>query len=154
MARLMDDLSARGERALRVSLLAGAAWDAAAALAIFLALPLLSRVLAIPVPEDTLYVRFVGILLFGLALFYAVAGTGPRPHRRLAAAAAAFRIAGGAAVGLQVPIASAPPGFLAFAAADLVFGVWHALALRRLGSGVLPLLLGREAGAPAAESAP
>lgn len=127
----MDSRSPAGERELRASLLAGAAYDAAAALAIFFALPLLSSLLGIPIPPDPLYVRFVGILLLGLALFYATAATGERPDRRLAAAAAIFRLVGGAAVGAQVPLAGAPPGFLAFAAADLAFGAWHAIALRR-----------------------
>jgi hypothetical protein len=141
MPRLMESGSSIAERGLRASLVAGALYDVAAALAIFFALPLLSRFLGIPIPPDPLYVRFVGILLLGLALFYAVAAGGARPDRHLAAAAATFRILGGLAVGLQVPLAGAPAGFLSFAAADVAFGAWHAVALRRLGSNVIPLLL-------------
>ncbi len=138
--RPSDLMTSRNERdasaALRLSLWAGAIFDAAAALAIFFALPLLSRILSIPVPEDLLYVRFVGILLLGLALFYAVGATAPGGDLRLAAAATAFRLAGGAAVGLQVPLAGAPAGFLAFAAADVGFGAWHGLALARARAGI------------------
>jgi len=150
MARAMDDAPAprpdgSGEGALRASLAAGAAYDAAAALAIFVALPLLSRLLSIPIPPDPLYVRLVGVLLFALAIFYAAGALGPRPDRRIAAAAAVVRLAGGVAVGLQVPLAGAPTGFLFFAGADVAFGAWHAAALNRLGSGVARELFAKAA---------
>lgn len=149
----MDRGSPAGERGLRASLLAGAAYDAAAALAIFFALPLLSALLGIPIPPDPLYVRFVGILLLGLALLYAAAATGERTDRRVAAAAALFRLAGGALVGAQVPLAGAPPGFLVFAAADVAFGLWHVIALRR-SSPAAALLPAGPSGAPLRRNSP
>lgn len=132
---------------LRLSMGVGAVYDAALGLAIVLALEPLSRVLPIPFPAEPFYARMQGVLLLGLALFYAFAALDLERNLRIAAGAVAVRSVGGAYLLGYAATGAIAPCFLLFGAADLAFAVWHLAMMRRAGVRFWPLLLRGEAGA-------
>jgi ClpA/ClpB-like protein len=137
------DERASPDRGVRRSMGAGALYDAVLAIAMLTALPLLSRLLAIPMPPDPLFVRFNALLLFGVALFYALGAAAPGAAcLRFAAGTIAFRAGGGLFVAAQVPLAHAPAAFLLVGAGDLAFAAWTWAELRfRVRAQFWPLLL-------------
>ncbi|MBI1851842.1 MAG: hypothetical protein HYR85_16005 [Planctomycetes bacterium] len=129
------------DRGLRLSMRVGAIYDVVLAIVMLTALPLLSRLLAIPMPADPLFVRFNALLLVGVALFYWLGASAPS-CLRFAAGTIAFRAGGGIFVALQVPLAHAPLAFLLVGAADLAFATWTWAELRfRVHVRFWPLLL-------------
>ena len=112
-----------------VSMLAGAAYDAAFGAVILAAPEDLAPVLGLPLPADQFYLRFIGVFLFGLAIVYALPARHPDRYRGVVTAAVVIRLMGclyltGAAV-----LFARPPVFLLLAAADGGFALLHAVGL-------------------------
>ncbi|HET6202633.1 MAG TPA: hypothetical protein VFI25_07500 [Planctomycetota bacterium] len=116
---------------LRLSLLAGAAYDAAVGLWTLLDLQRMGMVLGAGELREPYALRFCGLLLVGLGLFYFVAALELSRSLRSAAAAIAIRSFGGVYVIAHTLAGGVPKVFLAFGCVDLVFGILHYGFLRR-----------------------
>lgn len=106
------------------SMAAGAAYDAAFALAILVFAGAALALLRIPLPEDLLYFRFIGVLLILLAALYVLPAREPRRYQGVVAVAAGGRFLGF----LYLAWAwrrGAPDAFLALACGDLLFAAAH-----------------------------
>ena len=111
------------------SMAAGAAYDAAFALAILFFLHPAGALLRIPVPDDPLYLRFAAVLLLILAALYVLPAREPRRYQGVVAVAASGRFLGFLFLA-WVWKQGAPGTFLGLALGDLAFAVLHALLLR------------------------
>ena len=110
------------------SLAVGATYDLLFALSILAVPGPSSAVLRIPLPEDPVYFRLVGVLLLMMAGFYAAAARDPRAYAPVAAVAAGGRFLGFLAMALAW-ISGAPAAFLLLAYGDLAFAAVHAFLL-------------------------
>lgn len=129
---------------LSTSMAFGSIYDAVLGLSIVFALEPMSRILPIPFPAEPFYARMQGIFLIGLAVFYALPALDLERHLRVVAGAIFLRLLGGAYVIGYAATGEISPFFHAFGAADLAFGLWHWLLLRKeRGAGFLETLLGR-----------
>jgi hypothetical protein len=115
---------------LQGSLVAGAAYDIAFGLGILLMPGRLAGMLGIPMPADELYLRFLAIFLFGLALYYLLAASDPVAYRALAWVAVLVRVMGFVFLAGAVAAFGRPPVFLLLAAGDLAFALAHLAGLR------------------------
>lgn len=130
---------------LATSMAVGSLYDAALGLSIVLALEPLSKVLPIPFPSEPFYARMQGVLLIGLAVFYALPALDLERHLRVVAGAIVLRLLGGAYVIGYALTGEIAPFFYVFGVADLAFGFWHAWLLRKeRGIGFIATLLGRD----------
>ena len=118
-------------RRLRMSMSAGAWYDAIVGASIVVALPQLSNVLSIPLPAEPFYARMQGVLLMGLGLLYALAAVDLERHLRIVAAAIVIRLVGGGYLAASVPLQGIDPFFYAFAGMDLLFALIHLTLLKR-----------------------
>ena len=128
---------------LRLSLLAGGAYDAVAGIGPLLDLDRAADLLGVGEVHDAYALRFCGLLVVCLGLFHLVAALEARRTLRPAAAAILIRFVGGAYVtGYTLFGGGVPKIFLAFGCADLLFGVVHYGFLRRSAQrGLLGALL-------------
>ncbi len=112
-------------RALRVTLLVGAAYDVGYALAIAFAPALASRLLRLPLPGESFYLWVLAILLAMLAAMYLLAWSDPLRYRAIVWIAIVGRFTAGAAF---VAGALARPdlaGLYALAAGDSLIAAAH-----------------------------
>lgn len=114
---------------VRYTMLAGAIYDVAFAIPILLAPEWLSRIIALPMPEQEIYLRFLGIFLLGLTLFYLMPVLHPGRYFGNVAAAAATRALGGLFMAVAVLRYGQPRPFLILAAGDLGWAAIHYLSL-------------------------
>ena len=129
---------------VRCTMLAGAVYDALFAVPILVAPAWLSGLIAVPLPREEIYLRFVGVFLLGLALFYLLPVIHPGRYLGNVAAAAAVRAAGGAFMLVGVLGFAQPRPFLLLAAGDLFFAVLHYMSLVPLSGWKIWRLAGAE----------
>ena len=115
-------------RWVAVSMLVGAVYDAAFALAILLFRRPAVELLGLELPEDPVYLGLNGILLLLLAALYVLAFLDPGRYRGLVAVAAAGRILGFLYLGM-VWLGGGAAAFAGLAVGDLVLGVAHGVLL-------------------------
>ena len=129
--------------ALRLSLLAGAAWDGAGGVWAILDLHGMAKVLRVGEVREPHYLRFCGLLLLAVARFYLVTAAELRRSLRGVGAAIVIRAVGGLYVAGHASVdANVPRIFIAFGIADLAFAAIHyGLLRRKTGRGVWGALL-------------
>jgi hypothetical protein len=86
-----------------------------------------ARLLSLPLPGERFYLHLVAILLSMLAVLYLAAAADPRRYTAVVLVAAAGRCAGAAAFALAAASRPDLAGLWPLAAADLAFGVAHAV---------------------------
>ena len=86
-----------------------------------------ARLLSLPLPGERFYLHLVAILLSMLAVLYLAAAADPRRYTAIVVVAAAGRCAGAAAFALAAAGRTDLGGLWPLAAADLAFGVAHAV---------------------------
>lgn len=96
--------------------------------------------LGIPVGEPVMHLRFAGLLLVLLPVFYIVGARDPRTTVPITGVAIVARLAGVLFMGGHVLWAGAPPAYWLFAGLDATMGVLHAVALARVGFSPLAAL--------------
>jgi hypothetical protein len=126
--------SATRWRGVGASMAAGAIYDLAFAFALFAALRPAAYLLRLPVPDDPVYLRFIGVFLAMLAAMYLLAARHPQRYQGVIVVAAAGR-AGGFAYLAWAWLGGRPTAFLVLAVADLAFGLAHAVLLLRARQG-------------------
>jgi hypothetical protein len=112
---------------LRASLVLGAIWDAVFALLLAFAPEASARVFELPLPplpEGAFYLWILGVILLMLAALYLLAARDTRRYSGIVGVAIGGRILGGLVLSLA---ALRVPGLVPMAAADLAFGIAHAL---------------------------
>jgi hypothetical protein len=114
---------------LRSLMLAGAAYDVVFAIPILAAPAPLASLLGLPMPEQEIYLRFTGVFLLGLALFYLMPVLHPGRYLGNVVAAAFLRSLGGCFLLGAVLLFEQPRPFLILGAADLAFAALHYLSL-------------------------
>ncbi len=129
----MTDARAHGR--LRASLVLGSLYDLVFAGLTLVAPEAGARLLRIPLPEDQLYLRFTGVFLILLALFYLLPAIHPGRYLGNVVVAIAGRAMGGAFLLTAVLLHDRPRAFLLLGAGDLVFAVLHAWLLSRAEGG-------------------
>jgi uncharacterized membrane protein YvlD (DUF360 family) len=113
---------------LRVSLVLGAVWDAVFALLLGFVPEPAAKVFELPLPplpEGAFYLWVLAVLLLMLASLYIVAARDPRRYSGILAVAIGGRLLGGLVILLAA--ARGVPGLYPMAAADLAFGISHAV---------------------------
>jgi heme/copper-type cytochrome/quinol oxidase subunit 1 len=114
-------------RLLRGSLVLGAVYDLAFAAIMVLAPQVASRALRLPLPGERFYLWVMAVMLAMLAALYLKAAQDPRRYSAVVLVAAAGRCAGAAAFAAAALHRPELDGLWVLAAADLVFGVAHAV---------------------------
>lgn len=114
-------------RLLRGSLVLGAVYDLAFAAIMVLAPQVASRALRLPLPGERFYLWVMAVMLVMLAALYIKAAQDPRRYSAVVVVAAAGRCAGAAAFAAAALDRPELDGLWVLAAADLVFGVAHAV---------------------------
>jgi hypothetical protein len=125
----------RAHRRLRTSMAAGALYDLTFAVVNLAAPQVGSWFLEIPLPEQQVYLRFTGVFLFVLALFYMLPVIHPGQYLGNVVAAIVARTAGavfliGAVIWFGEPVA-----FLALGVVDLLFALLHLVFLWQATGG-------------------
>ena len=110
------------------SMVLGAAYDMAFAVAILVLPEASSALLRIPLPADRLYFRFIAVFLLMLAAMYLLPAREPRRYQGVVLVAVAGRFVGFVYLAWAWS-AGAPPGFLGLACGDLAFAALHAVLL-------------------------
>ena len=118
-----------GRIILQLSLVVGAVYDIAFGLGILLAPGTLAGVLGLPMPQDQLYLRFLSVFLFGLALYYLLPAVDPERFRPVVWVAVAVRAMGFLFMAAAWSLFSRPGIFLLLGAADLAFALAHGAGL-------------------------
>jgi len=116
-------------RIVRYSMLAGAAYDLAFAFPILVAPAPLASLLGVPMPDQEIYLRFLGVFLFGVALFYLMPVLHPGRYFGNVVAAAALRAAGGVFMLVAVIAYDQPRPLLLLGALDMAFAGLHYMSL-------------------------
>ena len=114
---------------IRWTMLAGALYDLLFAVPILAAPGAVAPVLRIPMPEQEVYLRFLGVFLAGLAIFYLLPVVRPGRYLGNVAAAAVTRAMGGVYMLAAVLLYGQARAFLLLGAGDLFFAVLHVLTL-------------------------
>ncbi|HEV8630895.1 MAG TPA: hypothetical protein VGV61_11300, partial [Thermoanaerobaculia bacterium] len=117
-------------RLLRWSLVLGALYDLGFAAFMVLAPQVPTRALSLPLPGERFYLSLFAVLLSMLAVLYLVAAEDPRRYSAVVVVAAAGRCAGAAALALGAYGRPDLRGLWPLAAADLTFGLAHAIFWR------------------------
>jgi hypothetical protein len=117
-------------RLLRGSLLLGALYDLAFAAAMVLAPQVPARLLRLPLPDERFYLWVLAVLLAMLAALYLTAAQDPRRYSAVVVVAAVGRCAGAAAFAAAALDRPELDGLWVLAAADLAFGLAHAVLWR------------------------
>lgn len=112
------------------SMAAGAAYDLLFALAILFAHRQAAGLMGLPLPDDPVYLRFIGVFLLLLAGLYALPAVSPRRYQGVVAVASAGRLAGFFYMA-GVWWTGHPAAFLWLALGDLAFSALHAVLLLR-----------------------
>jgi len=115
--------------AVRYTMLAGALYDLAVAVPLLAAPELLARILGTPMPAEEIHLRFIGIFLIALAIFYLLPVIHPGRYLGNVAAAAAARTMGAVFLIAAVAGYGQPRAYLLLGAIDLAFGGVHYLSL-------------------------
>ncbi len=118
-----------GTSLLTGSLWAGAVYDVVFGVGILVAPGVVASLLGLPLPDDELYLRFLGVFLLGLAFFYILAAREPVRYRGVAAGAVLVRAMGCAFLAGAVLFFGRPSVFLLLGAADGLFALLHAAGL-------------------------
>ncbi|TDI30564.1 MAG: hypothetical protein E2P03_08820 [Acidobacteria bacterium] len=122
-------MTGHGRIILQLSLVVGALYDLAFGLGILLAPGPLAGVLGLPLPPDQLYLRFLSVFLFGLALYYLLPAVDPERFRPVVWVAVAVRIMGFLFMATAWIFFSRPGIFLLLGAVDLAFAMAHGAGL-------------------------
>ena len=122
-------MSGHGRIILQLSLLMGAVYDIAFGLGILLAPGPLAGVLGLPMPQDQLYLRFLSVFLFGLALYYLLPAVNPETFRPVIWVAVVVRTMGFLFMAAAWSFFSRPGIFLLLGVADLAFALAHGAGL-------------------------
>jgi len=117
---------------LRWSLLAGALVDILFGFFILFLPSLLSAILKIPIPQETIYLRLCGLLLLGLGVVYALGFADPKRYFGNIVLAAILRLAGFVFFVGFVLSGNAPTVFLFFAIIEGALGVLHTIYVFQL----------------------
>jgi hypothetical protein len=114
-------------RLLRISLVAGAIYDAAFAALMLLRPDLPARWLDLPLPGEAFYLWVLAVVLAMLAALYLAAAQDPRRYSAIIAVAIIGRLAGSLALLLAALPRPDLAGLYPLAAVDGVLGLSHAL---------------------------
>ena len=117
-------------RLLRGSLLLGALYDLAFAAAMVVAPQVPARLLRLPLPDQRFYLWVMAVLLAMLAALYLTAAQDPRRYSMVVVVAAIGRCAGAGAFAAAALDHPELDGLWVLAAADLAFGLAHAVLWR------------------------
>ena len=115
---------------LRASLILGALWDIAFALLLAFAPVASARAFDLPLPplpEGAFYLWIFAVVLLMLASLYLLAARDTRRYSGIVAIAIGGRILGGLVLLLAALRPQGVPGLVTMAAADLGFGIAHAV---------------------------
>lgn len=130
-----DRIDTAAHRQLRVSLVAGSLYDVCFAVVNLVFPEAGGRLLGIPLPEDQLYLRFTGIFLIVLAMFYMLPAIHPGRYLGNVAVAIIGRSLGAIFLFAAVAGWDRPRVFLLLGAGDLFFALVHAVLLWRAEGG-------------------
>lgn len=119
-------------RLLRLSLVAGAAYDLGFAAIMVLAPGLPARLLGLPLPGEAFYLWLMAILLSMLAALYLLAAHDPRRYSGIIAVAVGGRLLGAVAFALAAQGRPDLGGLYPLAGADLALAASHAICWWRL----------------------
>src|SRR5262249_1262388 len=114
---------------VRYAMLAGAAYDLAFALPIIIAPAFLAGLIGLPMPDQEIYLRFTGVFLLGVAMFYLLPALHPGRYLGTVVTAAALRAAGGIFLIAAVIGYHQPRPLLILGVIDLAFAGLHYLSL-------------------------
>ncbi len=128
-------MNERAHRRMRISLVAGSLYDIVFACINLVAPGPGSRLLGIPLPAEQVYLRFTGIFLIILALFYLLPAIHPGRYLGNVVVAIIGRTAGAAFLIAAALAFGQPRAFLLLGAGDLVFAFLHLLFLWRAEGG-------------------
>jgi hypothetical protein len=129
----MTDTAAH--KRLRTSMIAGSLYDALFAIVNLIVPGIGARVLGLTLPEDEVYLRFTGVFLIILALFYLLPAIHPGRYLGNVAVAIIGRTLGAIFLFAAVIGWGRPPVFLLLGAGDLLFALLHAGLLARAEGG-------------------
>lgn len=113
---------------LSISLWAGSLWDWIASFLILL-FPSTVLLFGVPYPQEIMYFRFAGLLLFILPFFYIQAALRPEKERGIVIGAIIARFSGFIFLCVHYCFFSAKFLFFIFGIVDLIFGLWHLLCV-------------------------
>ncbi len=113
-------------RVLSISFWAGSFWDWLASILI-LFFPSAVKLFGVPYPQEIMYFRFAGLLLFILPFFYIQAALRPEKERGIIIGAIIARFSGFIFLVIHYTFFGAKFLFLFFGIIDLIFGLWHLL---------------------------
>ena len=116
-------------RIVRVTMLAGAAYDVAFALPILVAPEPLAGLLGLPMPDQEIYLRFSSVFLLGLAYFYMMPVLHAGRYLGNVVGAALIRFLGAAFLVTAVLLYHQPRALLLLGTGDLLFAGLHYLSL-------------------------
>lgn len=122
-------------RKLRVTMVAGSLYDMVFAIINTMAPGFGSWFMEIPLPQDQLYLRFTGVFLFMLALFYMLPVIHPGEYLGNVVVAIIGRGLGALFLFGAVLLFGYPKAFLLLGAGDFLFSVLHLYYLAAAGSG-------------------
>ncbi|MBI3447990.1 MAG: hypothetical protein HY049_03595 [Acidobacteria bacterium] len=114
---------------VRATMLAGALYDLFFAICILAAPAALAGALGLEMPQQQIYLRFLGVFLAGVPAFYLMPVLHPGRYLGNVVAAALLRALGGVFLVVAVLGYGEPKAFLVLAAADLAFAAVHYLSL-------------------------
>lgn len=111
---------------LSISLWAGSIWDWSASFLI-LFFPSSVTLFGVPYPQEIMYFRFAGLLLFILPFFYIQAALRPEKEKGIIVGAIIARFSGFLFLAIHYFFFHEQFLFLLFGIVDLFFGLWHLL---------------------------
>ncbi len=109
---------------LSISFWAGSAWDWLTSFLIFF-FPSTVLLFGVPYPQEVLYFRFAGLLLFILPFFYIQAALKPEQEQGIVKGAIIARFSGFLFMFIHYIFFNVRALFLFFGIIDLLFGLWH-----------------------------
>ena len=127
--------NAAAHRQLRISLVLGSLYDATFAVVNLIVPATGARLLGIAMPADEVYLRFTGVFLILLALFYMLPAIHPGRYLGNVTVAIIGRTLGAIFLFVAVIGWGRPQAFLLLGAADLLFALLHAVLLWRAEGG-------------------
>jgi hypothetical protein len=131
-----EEMSRAAEhRGLRVSLVAGSLYDAVFAIVNMIAPGLGSSLLGIPLPQEQFYLRFTGVFLLMLAMFYMLPVIHPGRYLGNVVVAIIGRSAGAVFLFVAAIAFGYPSSFMILGAGDLLFAILHAVFLKDAEGG-------------------
>ena len=128
-------MSERAHRRLRISLIAGSLYDLTFAVINLAAPGFGAFFFEIPLPEQQVYLRFTGIFLIMLALFYMLPVLHPGQYFGNVVVAILGRGMGAVFLILAATIYGEPGAFILLGLGDLVFAALHAVFLAQAEGG-------------------